>query len=64
MKVIGIMYHSILKKSPFAYTTTSILVWKRRQAFATVSILRLPIISLIVATREAIVLWGALLTSN
>ena len=56
MKVMGIMYHSILKKSPFAYTTTSILVWKRRQAFATVSVLRLPIISLIVATREAIVL--------
>jgi len=50
------------KKSPFAATTASILDRKRRQAFATVSLSRMPITSVIFATREASVLWGALLT--
>ncbi len=53
---MGIMYYSVKKKSRFASTTTPILVRKQRQAFATVSVSKLPITSLIVTTREATVL--------
>ncbi len=61
---MGIMYHSVKKKSRFASTTAPILVRKQRQAFATVSVSKLPITSLIVTTREATLLWWALMTSN
>jgi hypothetical protein len=53
-----------LKKFPPESMTVSILWRNLLQAFATVSLGRLAITSLILVTREATLLWGVLLTSR
>jgi hypothetical protein len=51
-------------KSPSASTTALIRDRKCLQAFATVSLSRLPITTFIFCTRESEVFWGVLLTRN
>jgi len=53
MEVMCIIYKSILKNRRLPPPPPPSWNGERRQAFATVSVSRLPIISLIVATREA-----------
>ncbi len=61
-RIIEKIFYSI--KLPSASTTASIRDRKHLQAFAAVSLLRLPITSFIFCTRESEVLWGVLLTCN
>ncbi len=60
----GLYFIKLFEKIAASLQTALTLWRKRLQAFATVSLARLAITSLILVTREVTVLWGALLTSS